>query len=419
MLDRRYLTIPELIRARKPGYTLPADMYHRQDVFEADIAICFGQQWIYVGLEIEIPEAGDVLVFDVGPSSVIILRDEDESLRAFHNVCRHRGARLRDTGKGTVGKLVCPYHQWTYELNGDLLHATHMGKDFDPSCHGLRKVHLQVVAGLLFVCFAEEPPADFTTFREVMTPRLADYDLKNVKIAFEKDIIEEGNWKLTMENNRECYHCAGSHPELGVSFLSIDFGFDPEELSEEQRREAAAHQREFARRTKEWEAQGLPSTGFDHLAGHVTNFRTERLMMGEGGRVESATLDGKIASKKLLGQLVRTDIGDTHLWTHHSWHHYMADHAVISFAIPIAPGRTRVRTVWLVHKDAVEGVDYDLENLTVVWKATNAQDAGLVGRAYQGVCSPGYQPGPYSPFTETYLDGFATWYIERLQAAGY
>ena len=419
MLDQPDATIGDLLRTRRPGYTLAADLYTGTAAFEADLDVFFHRQWIYVGLDIDVPEPGDVNVVDIGRSTIMIVRDDDGVARAFHNVCRHRGSRLRDAGKGTVGKLVCPYHQWTYELTGELLHAPHMGKQFVASCHGLRTVHLRGVAGLLFVCLADQPPADFAALEAAMTSRLAPYDLRNAKIALEQEIVEAGNWKLTMENNRECYHCPSSHPELNVSFVAQDFGFDPEELSPEECAEATAHQTEFVRRTQRWEAEGFPSRAIEHLAGHVTNFRIERLMMGLGGKAESATLDGKPACRKLMGTTGRSDLGDLHFWTHHSWHHYMGDHAVVTSAIPVAPGQTRVRTTWLVHKDAVEGVDYELETLTRVWKATNAQDAHLVGIAYQGVSSPGYAPGPYSPFTETQLDDFATWYVERMQAAGF
>ncbi len=112
-------------------------------------------------------------------------------------------------------------------------------------------------------------------------------------------------------------------------------------------------------------------------------------------------------------------MGDVHLWGINSWNHIMSDHAVVFTAYPIAPDRTLVRTKWLVHADAVEGEDYDLENLTSVWKTTNAEDAHLVALAQRGVSSAGYRPGPYSRFTERALDEFATWYVARMQASGY
>src|SRR5215831_19499359 len=120
-------SITSLLSSRRRGHALPAGLYTRPDVFEADMKVFFGRHWICVGLECEIPEPGDVQVLDIGSSSVILLRDDDLQVRAFHNVCRHRGSRILDAGQGVVSRLVCPYHQWTYETNGQLIHAPHMG----------------------------------------------------------------------------------------------------------------------------------------------------------------------------------------------------------------------------------------------------------------------------------------------------
>ncbi|MBB4443453.1 phenylpropionate dioxygenase-like ring-hydroxylating dioxygenase large terminal subunit [Rhizobium leguminosarum] len=117
--------------------------------------------------------------------------------------------------------------------------------------------------------------------------------------------------------------------------------------------------------------------------------------------------------------MTRKDLGDTHLWGHNAWNHFMGDHAVTAMVIPLSANRTLVCTKWLVHKDAVEGIDYDLEKLTNVWVATTDQDAELVSRSQLGVEDPAYEPGPYSRFTEGQLDAFATWYVERMRAHGY
>jgi Rieske 2Fe-2S family protein len=97
----------------------------------------------------------------------------------------------------------------------------------------------------------------------------------------------------------------------------------------------------------------------------------------------------------------------------------MGDHAVNTIAIPLSADATLVRTKWLVHKDAVEGIDYDLKKLTSVWIATTAQDAELVARSHNGILDPAYEPGVYSRFTEGHLNKFATWYINRMRANGY
>lgn len=417
MLNRFASPISSLLDARADGHSLPAGLYTRDDVFEADLDVFFMRHWIYVGLECEVPEAGDAVVIDIGKISVILLRDDENEIRVVRNVCRHRGARILDAGPTVVSKLVCPYHQWTYELDGALSYAPHMGKDFDKSCRSLKPVQFKSIGGLIYICLSDEAPKDIETLDEVMRERLAPYDLRNAKVAYQVDVIEEGNWKLTMENNRECYHCSANHPELCVSFVDLDFGFDPESLSAEDREQAEAHFAMYAERTKAWEADGFPSATVEQVRDCETNFRTQRLIIAGAG--ESQTEDATAASSKLLGKMTRKDLGDTHLWGHNSWNHFMGDHAVTSLVIPLSADKTLVRTKWLVHKDAVEGVDYDLHKLTHVWIETTNQDADLVARSQAGVSDPAYEPGVYSRFSERALDDFATWYIDRMRAHGY
>jgi Rieske 2Fe-2S family protein len=417
MLNKFSSSITSLLDARINGHALPAGLYTREDVFQADIDVLFRNHWIYIGLECDVPEPGDATVIDIGTTSLILLRDDDGEIRVVHNVCRHRGSRLLDAGPTVISKLVCPYHQWTYELSGELAYAPHMGTDFDKSCRNLKPVAFRSIGGLIYVCLSDNPPKDIDNLERVMNERLAPYALRDAKIAHQVDLIEEGNWKLTIENNRECYHCAANHPELCVSFVELDFGYDPETLSGEDRATVEEHERLYAERTKAWESDGFASAPVEQLVGCETNFRTQRLIISGAG--ESHTPDATAASAKLLGTMTRKDLGDTHLWGHNSWNHFMGDHAVTSIVIPLSANRTLVRTKWLVHKDAVEGVDYDLDKLTSVWVATTEQDAELVRRSHLGVEDPAYEPGPYSQFTEKQLDNFATWYVERMRAHGY
>ena len=145
----------------------------------------------------------------------------------------------------------------------------------------------------------------------------------------------------------------------------------------------------------------------------VTGFRTERLPLdGEG---ESHTIDTKAACRKLLGTLKTAKLGGLSFWTQpNSWHHFLSDHIVTFSVLPLDAERSLLRTKWLVHKDAVEGVDYDLDNLTGVWLATNDQDSELVGMCQQGARSPAYAPGPYSPHTEMLVEKFCSWYVGRM-----
>jgi Rieske 2Fe-2S family protein len=409
------VSIEELLRRRKPGLTLEAPFYTSREIFDLDLDVIFGRHWIYVGVEPDMPESGDCMTVEIGAASVLMIRGEDMTIRAFHNVCRHRGARLIDDYKTSVGNIVCRYHQWTYGEDGRLLFAEHMGRDFDASCFGLKPVHLRSVAGLLFVCLAEEGPADIGDLAAAMQPYLAPHDIGNCKIAYASEIVEEGNWKLTMENNRECYHCAANHPELTVPLFAYGFGFAPDELGDEERAHAEDYQTLLRESHARWTACGLPSAEIDRLNTAVTGFRTERLPLSGAG--ESHTVDTRVASKKLLGGLSDRKLGGLSFWTQpNSWHHFMSDHIVTFSVLPLEPERTLLRTKWLVHKDAVEGVDYDLGNLTKVWLLTNEQDGNLVGMAQAGVRQPGYQPGPYSPYTEELVEKFCDWYVGRMSA---
>jgi Rieske 2Fe-2S family protein len=389
--------------------------YTDQAVFDADLDVIFGRHWVCVGVEPDVPEPGDTMVVDIGPHSAIVVRHDDLSIRAYHNVCRHRGARLVDAPKTTVGNIVCRYHQWTYNLDGGLIFADHMPPDFDRSCLGLRPVHLRSLGGLLFLCFAASPPGDFDFMAAKLAPYVDRHELRNAKIVAEIDLIEDGNWKLTMENNRECYHCAVSHPELTVSLFEHGFGFVPDAQNPEKVAAACRYGTLDADMKAEWEADGFPSREAEYLDGRATGFRTERLPLDGAG--ESQTLDTRRACRKLLGSIQRPKLGGLSLWTQpNSWNHFMADHIVTFVAFPISPSRTLVRTKWLVHKDAVAGRDYDVDKLTAVWRATNQQDGMLVGMAQAGVRQSGYEPGPYSPMTENLVEKFASWYISRMTA---
>jgi Rieske 2Fe-2S family protein len=401
-----------LIASRRPGFTLPAPFYLSPRVFARDLELIFGRHWIFVGTEPEIAEPGDFFTVELGGDSILIVRDDDLTVRAFHNVCRHRGARLRPAGSGIVGNLVCPYHQWTYNLKGELIVSPHMGDGFERCGYSLKSVHLESLAGLLFICLAPERAPGFEAMRAALTPYIAPHDIPNCKVAFQSDLIEHGNWKLTMENNRECNHCSANHPELTVPLLEYGFGYQP---SSENLEEVQAFNALLAREHQRWQACGLPSAEIERLR-EVTGFRAVRLPIAQSG--ESQTVDTKVACRRLLGALSETALGGLSVWTQpNSWQHFMSDHIVSFSVLPLAPERTLLRTRWLVHKDAQEGVDYDVDRLASVWTATNAQDGALVERAHQGIASPAYEPGPYSPFTEGLVDGFCNWYLQRLSAA--
>ena len=181
-----------------------------------------------------------------------VIRDADGSVNAFHNTCRHRGSRICLEHRGKVANLVCPYHQWTYDLKGNLLFAgTEMGDGFDKSQHGLKKAHCKTAGGFIFVALGKEAPeGDFDEFLATLEEYMAPYDVENTKLAAESNMYEKANWKLVLENNRECYHCAGSHPELLNTILEWDDTNDP--------RAPQDFLDHYADQAAKWDAEGIP-----------------------------------------------------------------------------------------------------------------------------------------------------------------
>jgi Rieske 2Fe-2S family protein len=404
--------VDDLVARRTAGQSLEAPFYVGQEFFDLDIEAVFARSWLFVAAEAELPEPGDYVTVDIGSYSVIVVRDDDEDVRAFHNVCRHRGARILNEERGSVGNIVCGYHRWTYGVDGKLLHAESQAPGFDPSCFGLRTVHARTVAGLVFICLAQEPPEDFDEVAARIEPYLAPHNLAKAKVATQIDLVENGNWKLTMENNRECYHCVG-HPELQACYFPI-YGYQEQDIPPALRPAYERFQRADAEARKTYDSLGLPYAEIEELDTRPTGFRIQREPLDLAG--ESYTPDGTAACKRLLADFPTARLGrlSMHLQPN-SWFHFMADHAITFSTIPLGPDRTLVRTTWLVHADAVEGIDYDLDTMTKVWQATNDQDAVLVARAHQGISSPAYLPGPYGP-TEEQVEAFVNWYVTRLKA---
>ncbi|MCF1595850.1 aromatic ring-hydroxylating oxygenase subunit alpha [Streptomyces muensis] len=404
--------VGDLVTRRLVGHSLEAPFYVSEELFGLDVEAVFARHWIFVATEAEVPEPGDYVTVTLGPYSVIIVRDDDEDVRAFHNVCRHRGARILNEERGSVGNIVCGYHHWTYGVDGKLLHAESQAPDFDRSCFGLRSVHVRTVAGLVYICLAAEPPADFDEIITRVEPYLAPHNLARAKVATQIDLIENANWKLTLENNRECYHCTG-HPELQACYFPI-YGYQEQDVPAVLRPTYERFLRADADARATYEELGLPYATIEELDTRPTGFRIQREPLDGAG--ESYTADGTAACKRLLADFPTARLGRLSFHTQpNAWFHLMADHAITFSAIPLGPDRTLVRTTWLVHADAVEGVDYDLDTLTKVWKATNVQDAVFVERAQRGVSSPAYVPGPYAP-TEAQVEAFVNWYVTRLEA---
>ena len=392
--------VKQLLTTRRPGHALPQAFYNDPALFAVDMEMLFLRDWLFAGHLCEIPEPGDFLTFRVGMAEAIVIRGADGGVRAFHNSCRHRGSRICQTAKGSVARLVCPYHQWTYDFDGRLLFAREMGPNFDPTHYALKPVHCQTVGGYIFVCFADSAP-DFGPVRARIEPYMAPHKLEDAKVVHQTTTIEKGNWKLVWENNRECYHCSGNHPELCRTFS------DGPTITGVERADSDDALR------KHWgrcEAAGLPSSFVMSKDGQYRVMRAPLLR-----DTESFTLSGRPASARPLGGIAEPRIGSMLLFHYPStWNHLLRDHATSFQVTPLSPQETQLTTKWLVHKDAVEGVDYDLKTLTEVWTATNDQDRHVVEQNQLGINSPAYEPGPYAPDHENGTAQFVDWYCTTL-----
>ncbi|MDL2352098.1 MAG: aromatic ring-hydroxylating dioxygenase subunit alpha [Pseudomonadota bacterium] len=388
----------EQFAARREGHSLPQGLYLDQRAYEFDLAAIYGHSWLMAGFECELPKPGSYLAMTVGKWPVLITRNRDGEIKAFHNSCRHRGSQICKPGSGSAARLVCPYHRWTYDLDGALLAAGRMPDNFSKTDHGLKPVAIACIAGGIFICLAETPPpiADFAAKFEAYA---APHDFKNAKLAASSVLVEHANWKLVMENARECYHCATGHPELSKTFpVGMSKHFD---LGENARNAA------FADR--------MDRLGLAHASVEGHWWQVARFALNEGCR--SISGDGQHLSKKLMCETDEGDLGsmrwaiDPHLFAHAT-----ADHTFMFSCMPVGPTETHVFSKWLVHKDAVEGVDYQLDQLTDLWTLTNLQDKELAENNQAGVISPGYTPGPYSEDAEMLVMRFTDWYCDKARA---
>lgn len=389
-----------LLATRKTNYSLPQPFYCDADFHDLDLEQIWYRNWLFAGPECAIPASGNWFTMDVGSNSMVLVRGSDGTVRAFYNTCRHRGSKVCIGEEGKAAKLVCPYHQWTYELDGRLLFARDMGPDFKAADFSLKQAHCRTVGGYIYICLADEAP-DFEAFRSMVEPYMLPHGLKDAKVATSVTLVEKANWKLVIENNRECYHCAGSHPELLRTLSEFDSTDDP--------RVNPAFAQRIRDKAAEWDAEGLPH---ESQNSPDKRFRVVRLPLAIG---ESMTMDGKPAVNKLMGTIKSQDLGSVRMLNlPNSWNHLQADHTVAFRVLPIGPQLTQVTTWWLVHKDAQEGVDYNVDRLTEVWHATNDQDRTLAENNQAGINSRAYEPGPYSPQIEFGVQNFIDWYTGQM-----
>ncbi len=387
-------SIKALLHQDRKGHTLPRELYVSEEAFRFDTQVMLKSVWLYACTAAHVKNPGDYFVFEVAHNAIIIVRGRDNEIRALWNSCRHRGSKICLEQRGHAPRLMCPYHQWTYGLDGKLLAARSMADDFDKQEHGLNPVAIENVGGLIFICMDDHPPS-IERVKADISDQIAVYDIERLKVVVQDDYIEDANWKLVMENNRECYHCDVGHPELISVLGTTGFGKDaPNDVYLEAKR-------------AEWRSLGIERDLIEFPDGWW--HRMARLPLANGAVTQS--IDGKLACQKLIGPFSEPETSSLSIWTQpNSWHHFCCDH-VVSFSLtPVAADKTLLQTSWLVLEDAVEGVDYDPDHLAALWRDTNTQDGHFSILNHQGISSDGYMSGPYA-VEEKLVEDFKDFYV--------
>lgn len=403
----------DLIASRRDGWSLPGAFYQSDEIYEFEIDSVWESQWVFVGHDCQVRNPGDFFVVEIGRASILIIRGEDQQVRAMHNVCRHRGTLLCREEAGNASRIVCPYHQWVYRSDGALQSCRGMQQDLDKSALGLKRVHLRAIEGMIFVCLSDHPP-DFDRAQEAMAPLARPQGLPRAKVAKCVDCEVGANWKIVWENNRECYHCNANHPQ----YIKANYDhYNEDDANESVRSRISAA---VERSERKWEAAGLAvshkETGMACFPDPENDlwFAANRTALAEGYVSES--MDGQQVST-LMGEYADSDVGTLRMRTMpNMWMHASCDHAVSTRLLPAGPAKTSVRVAWLVDEGAVEGVDYDLAKMLPFWQLTSEQDWEICEAVQHGVVSSGYQPGPFSTYKEYNVDAFVRWYLNSLSS---
>jgi Rieske 2Fe-2S family protein len=346
--------------------TLPRRVYTDPAILALEHRVLFGCMWLCVGREEDLPGTGSFLTHAIGDERILVVRGEDGALRAFFNVCRHRGARLVEEPCGQLrGALSCPYHAWTYGLDGRLLRVPRAEPGFRVEDFPLAQARLEVRDGFVFVNLDAAAPALDAALDDL--PDLSRYRLAVLRRARRTEYTVEANWKVIAENYSECYHCPLVHPQLSrISDLSAG-GFQTG--------------RTF-------------SGGPMHLrAGFDTMSTTGRTALAPIAGLPEA--DRRVIHYYLVYPNLMLGLHPQYTLVHQAW--------------PLAPDRTRVSCEWLFPAESLATPGFDPAEMVDFWDLTNRQDWALCERVQRGTASAGCLPGPYHP-AERCVHAFDAWY---------
>ncbi len=363
-------------RIRSAGAkSLPQKYFVSPEMFAEEQKKIFSKQWLLVGHQSQIPDAGDYVVQQVIGESLIVIRDKSGEIRGFFNVCRHRGTRLKEDACGHASAIQCPYHAWTYGLDGRLIGAPHMDEvpGFEKSDYPLHPVNLGVWEGFIFVNLganearlrsegtARQRSGDFISLERWFAPlngKFADWNMAILRPAKRIEYDVHANWKLMFENYSECYHCPGVHP-----MLSKVSPYDSAENDLAEGPFLGGFMKINPGNALPIEHDHPPSPGYG-AAGEHDKESTQRVFYYS------------IFPNMLLS------LHPEYVMVHQLW--------------PQSPERTLTVCDWLFHPDAFDRKDFNPQDAIEFWNMTNKQDWHVCELSQQGIASRAYKPGPYS-----------------------
>jgi glycine betaine catabolism A len=361
--------------------TLAGRFYHDPAIWELERERLFSRLWVCVGRADHLAAAGDYRTATVGHESVVVVRGEDGALRAFLNVCRHRGARVCPADRGRARVLQCRYHAWTYGLDGRLVSAPGIQNiaGFEREAFGLYPVALEVWEGLVWVSLAETP----APLRDQLLPqlaarlgdvdRLAPYRIGELEVARTLEYDIAANWKLVVENFMECYHCAPMHPEL-VRWLP-DF-----------------------------------RSGATQQYGLGTRLADDAEALTLSGRAPAAPFPGLAAGheRHYYGLVVRPNV----------FLNLLPDHVIIHTLFPLGPERSHVTCDWLFQPAAIARPGFDPTDTVELFDRVNRQDWQVCEWVQGSARSRAFRAGGVYVPVERHIRGFNDFVLAELGLTG-
>jgi len=331
--------------------TLPQKFFVSPEVFAEEQGKIFARQWVLVGRARDLAGPGDFFLAEINGESIIVVRDRGEEIRGFFNVCRHRGSRLCQEAAGHRSTIQCPYHAWTYSLDGRLMSAPDMDADFDKSKYPLAPANVALWEGFIFINLAESPLLLERWFAP-LAGKFAEWSLSELRSAKRIDYDIQANWKLMFQNYSECYHCSGVHPEL--TRLS------PSDSAENDLCEGP------------------------FLGGFMTVDAGRSLT--NSGKACALPIADRSSSRVYYYSIFPNMLLSLH-----------PDYVMVHTLRPLSPGRTLISCEWLFAPKAFERDDFNPNDAVEFWDMVNRQDWHVCELSQQGISSRAYQPGPYSP----------------------